>query len=228
MYKITLYDYNCNPIYDGVACLFVNELEEFEPLWLARERDEERKKRYLRSKEGELVTDYYSDNSELNIVQFDENVEILGETKYKFKEKTYTLFNTYRWPSVIYARRTEITLRYIQFKGKYFLIGKYKLVGVCSEDHIHGENGNGWCYCSTWGNPIHNKSINDEDFRIDEDGLHRYDWPKDKFSNDFIETYCWVTIGVFSEKDNFDIDEMDNLSDEMIEILIRDIPGEAG
>ena len=74
MYKITLYDYNCNPICDGTIYFFTEDIENFQKRWfrLLGDHDEERKERFLRSKAGEIVTDYYSDSPELNIVQQDD------------------------------------------------------------------------------------------------------------------------------------------------------------
>lgn len=80
MFKITLYDFNCNPICDGVVSFFTERLEDFEEGWMnSEEVEEDRKERYLRSKAGENVTDYYSDSPEFNIVQEDTEVQVLWE-----------------------------------------------------------------------------------------------------------------------------------------------------
>ena len=69
MYKITLYDYCCCPICDGTVSFFVDNLEDFEKNWkkCLGDRDKERVERFERSKNGEIVVDYYSDDEELNI-----------------------------------------------------------------------------------------------------------------------------------------------------------------
>lgn len=71
MYKITHYDYNCSPICDGTVSFFTEDIEAFQKKWFAMDRLEESlKEKFLRSKGGELVTDWYSsDDPELNIVQ---------------------------------------------------------------------------------------------------------------------------------------------------------------
>lgn len=45
---------------------------------------------------------------------------------------------------------------------------------------------------------------------------------------DDIETYCWVMIREFDKKEDFDLERMTELSDEMIQRLMIDIAGEAG
>lgn len=163
----------------------------------------------------------------MNIVQVDENAEILIEKDYVFRDRTYTLTNTYKCESVIYAKRADIEIRYIKFKNKYYFVGKYRLEGVCKEDYLRGKEGNGWTYCTTWGNTIHKKTYQCMEKWKDSDGLNREDWPRDKFLNDIIEMYYWLVLRVYSEKSELDIRELDNFTDEIIDILMRDIPGEA-
>ena len=87
MYKITLYDKNCSPICDRTTFWFVEDLEQFEKNWLPLQckYNVSTIEKYYRSKFGEVVTDYYSDNEELNIVQ-SVNCEILHITVSKGKE----------------------------------------------------------------------------------------------------------------------------------------------
>lgn len=229
MYKITLFDMNCDSVCSGVAEFFVDELKEFESSWLESKKVEDtRKNRYLESKKGKIVTDYYSNDGEYNIVQFDENAKIIGEKDYIFHDRTFILRNFYQFESLIYAKKSKITLRTIYFNRSFYLIGKYRLDGVCQKAKLLGYSADGWCPREAYGNPIHNISISKMDHWINEEGLKRYDWSKDKFSNDFIETYCWVTLGSSSEKDSFDINELDILSDELLGILMQDIPGDSG
>lgn len=229
MYKITLYDHNCSPICDGIACFFVEELETFEEHWMNCTRvDEDQKLRFIRSKSGEIVTDYYSDDPELNIVQYDENAEILFENSYLLYDRTYTLYNTYDWETVLYAGEGCFHIRYIKFKDCYYLIGKYKLLGVCTQHHLHENKNSGWTECDVYGNPIFEVEYHWRKRWIDGKGLIRNDWTKKKYLNDRVETYCWVTLACYSTRDEFDLNELEVLSDEMLSDLMRDIPGEAG
>ena len=80
MYKITLYDQNCCPIFDGTTFWFVEDLEEFEKKWIPLQSKGSVKvvERYYKSKFGEVVTDYHSNDESLNIVQ-EVNSELLQE-----------------------------------------------------------------------------------------------------------------------------------------------------
>lgn len=96
MYKITLYDQNCNPICDSTTFWFVENLEDFERNWLKAQKkiDAKTVERYYRSKFGEIVTDYYSDDPELNIVQ-QVDAEVLEEKEFSYKDKAVVLANVY-------------------------------------------------------------------------------------------------------------------------------------
>lgn len=67
MYKITLWDQNLDSFVSGVAVFFVEDLEIFERYRFPK-REGEDWNRYFKSKNGECVTDYYSDSPELDIV----------------------------------------------------------------------------------------------------------------------------------------------------------------
>ena len=71
MYKITLYDCNLPSCVSGVFSIYCDDIEKFEKDWIQLESDKERIERFRKSKQGEMVTDYYSDSPELNIVQRD-------------------------------------------------------------------------------------------------------------------------------------------------------------
>lgn len=225
MYKITLYDENCCPIFDGLAQFFVDRLEEFEIHWMEKSFvDEEKKMRFQRSKNGENVTDYYVDHPEYNIVQRDDGACVYWEKRFFYENQNFVTYNAYHCAMEIYAAYAEIAVRFIRFKTKYFLIGKYKLQGVCEKEKIWEEKGTGWNTCSVWGNPIHLIKRKKEESWTDKDGRKRYDYPKEHFAEDVMETYCWITLGEYEEE----LEEIEELSDEMIARLLRDIPGEAG
>ena len=93
MYKITLYDYCCNPICDGTESYFVDNLDDFENNWKPLVRSEDRIERYEKSKNGEIVTDYYSDDEELNIVQKDNNSKVIEEKEFEKSNFDIELYN---------------------------------------------------------------------------------------------------------------------------------------
>ena len=112
MYKITLYDQKCSPICDGTTFWFVEDLEKFEKNWIPLQCriGVEVVERYYRSKFGEVVTDYYSTDPSLNIVQSVE-CEILEEKVFEYKDKEVELINTYDFGSKILFDKLKIVLR---------------------------------------------------------------------------------------------------------------------
>ena len=162
MYKITLYDECCSPVCDGTAGFFTENLEEFERYWRPH-ADEEQFKRYERSKAGEIVTDYYGDDSELNIVQEDKNTEILFEKEISYKDKQFTLLNAYLWGTDVYAAETQIVFRGIKFKEQYFLIGRYKMNGVCQKKFLSTSD-SGYESITVWGNPVINCKVQEKQY----------------------------------------------------------------
>ena len=74
MYKITLFDANCPSCTSGVIRYFTDNIQEFKDRWEQLETDEKTKERFNKSLNGEVITDYYSNAPELNIVQKDEKL----------------------------------------------------------------------------------------------------------------------------------------------------------
>lgn len=226
MYKITLYDECCCPICDGTACFFTDDLEDFEKHWRPH-AEEEQLKRYNRSKAGEIVTDYYSESPELNIVQEDKNAEILFEKEVVFKDKLFTLLNTYRWEKEVYAADTNILFRGIKFQGECYLVGKYRMQGVCQKPLIYNEEDE-FETVKVWGNPIINCSVQFKaKWQKTDSGRDFLSYHKEDFAEDSLETYCWVTLGKYSEEELLS-GTIDLTSDTTLICLMRDIPGEAG
>lgn len=102
MYKITLYDYCCSPICDGTHWFLTENLEEFEKNWLPLQAKHSIDciNRYYKSKFGEIVTDYYSDNPELNIVQ-NVDFEIIDSKEYEYIDIDIELENTYSYETIV-------------------------------------------------------------------------------------------------------------------------------
>lgn len=112
MYKITLYDQNCNPICDGTIFWFVEDLGEFEEKWLPLQcrKNTDTIERYYRSKFGEIVTDYYCIDGSLNIVQ-KVDCEIIQERIFEYTDREVELINTYGYKSTILFDKLKLVLR---------------------------------------------------------------------------------------------------------------------
>ena len=129
LYKITLYDLTCHPICDGVTLFFTEDIEDFQKRWIKCGADKGRIERFLRSKSGELVTDWYSADPDLNIVQkdictiYDEKEFMLGNVYFKIK-------NAIGYPSWLHADKIELKFKWIKFKDNFYRIAKVKVKGL--------------------------------------------------------------------------------------------------
>lgn len=137
MYHIQLYDYNCSPICDGVIRFFTDDLASFERNWipLMKGEDDARVKRYVRSKAGEMVTDYYSDDPKLNIVQ-EKDVDIIAERTYTETDVTKIIYNVYRLSSTYHMDRITYHIRFIRNVSDDELLKLccYEIKGICYDD----------------------------------------------------------------------------------------------
>ena len=230
MYKITLYDHNCCPISDGTTFWFVEDLKEFEKKWLPLQAPHgvETIERYYRSKFGEIVTDYYSDDANLNIVQKIET-EIIEEKIFEYTDKEVELINAYGCDSTVLFNKLKIILRVLKCGDKHYLVGQYCGYGGCRVESLY----NRWYDTEVkysqmhfYGNPIAEYIQRD----INWDDLEKGDAYKDFYTNDRdfykheqIETFVWLPIKEVNPE--FKIKE---LCKEEFAILMRDIVGEAG
>lgn len=220
MYKITLYDYNCPSCTSGVAEFYTDNINKFQEEWFKLEDDKDRKERFLKSLNGEIITDYYSDSPELNIVQQDKHARILKTEKLCYRNKRFTLINGYDCTGDILVHDAKFSIRYICFQDKYIIVGKYKLTGVASMDKFI----RGYGRQRVYGNCVlKTKYHSYVDF---DKGVPLYDVNDiTNFKDDIIESICYIPVKWLD-----DLDEMQNyiLSQEDIIMLMRDILGEAG
>ena len=218
MYKITLYDFCCCPICDGTVSYFVDDLDDFEKNWKEQLKgdEKERVKRFERSKNGEIVTDYYSDSEELNIVQRDENSKIIEETEYEKNDFDIELFNAYNWSGEYYIFNLKYKLRKILFKGKYYIIAKYKITGISEYRWLlPKDDDDKFEDVSFYGNPVCKVIYNYGEI------LHSP--TPEPYRNDIIDSFVWHIV--WNRNDNPTLDE---LNEEELQYLLRDIIGEAG
>lgn len=137
MYQIQLYNRNCSPICDGTIRFFTDDIESFEKNWipLMEGKNDEKVKRYMKSKAGEIVTDYWSNNPELNIVQ-EKNVDLIAERSYTETDVTKTIFNIYGFPSIYHMDRITYHIRYIRniSDDELLKLCCYEIKGICYDD----------------------------------------------------------------------------------------------
>lgn len=223
MYKIELYDNNLCPIFDGTTNFFTEDIEEFQEKWFALEREDDEKERFLKSKAGEIVTDYYSDAPEHNIVQYD-NGKNYGKKHVKLEDTTFEATNAYGWMSKFHVKCWYICFQWIAFKNQYYRIASYIAEGVCMI--YRGKLMAVTCF----GNPVlinhivYNPCYS---YMVDEK-----DWPNPSYS-DFdenkLETICYLESKYFEDEKEL-LEDMENfrVTNEVLDQLFADVVGEAG
>lgn len=221
MYKITLYD-NCPPAFVSfTAEFFTDDLEQFEQDWFVLERDERRKERFLESKSGKIVTDHYSDDPELNIVQRDDDAKVLAEYTVIKQDVMIELINTYRYTQEIHVDHLQVVWRYILFHGKCHLIGRYHMQGVYALSWFD----DGYSVQNCYGNYVLKFGWQDE--------AKKRKRPTDEERNnpayykDYeITSICWINVCEYEDVPE-DLTEPEYGGEEY-DVLFRDILGEAG
>ena len=219
MYKITLFDYNCASCTSGTASFYVDDIDIFEEKWSKLERSPERIERFRRSKNGEVVTDYYSDDEELNIVQEDKNAEILHEKHLLYHNKRMSLVNAYWWEGLYNVRDLDIHIRYVKFKGEYIKMASFIAQGISTYSMFDGEKKFHRIMC--FGNPVLNMQIS-EDSPSTSKRLSDYD-------NDVVESFVFLPINEYKTLNQMQkYFDSKRLSTNERYRLLFDIPGDEG
>lgn len=220
MYKITLFDANLPGFISGTCEAYCDDINEFEKEWMKIVTNEDLISRFRKSKAGEIVTDYYSDNPDLNIVQFDKASETIYETNIMIEDFKFKVFNTYGCPMILYGRKADFMIRYVKFQGEYIKLAKFKLWGVCRNDYlINGK----YIAADCWGNPF--LKTEGKEFKNRSHDLEDF---KDKT----IESFVYYKLETFKTIEEMSKSYMSGrektLSRDDLQILLADIPGEAG
>lgn len=227
MYMITLFDMSSSPVSDRVARFFTDDIDYFERNWLPlcqKKGDLERIDRFLRSKAGECVTDYYTNFPWLNIVQKDQNAEILQEKLFVLNDVTFFATNAYGWQEQYHVDDWHCAFRWIRFRNYYFRIFSFKANGVCmlcDDGKIRDVS----CY----GNSV---LINSKKFIVEYDrGVPIIDHPLtyEDFAENYIETFCWQEDKHFkTEQDAVTDFQNFTITDDVLDRMFREVIGEAG
>lgn len=190
LYKIELFDESHwhPPFVSGTINIFCEDIEDFQTRWFRLEQDEEAKARFLRSKGGEIVTDYYTDDPELNIVQQD-FATIYAEKTVILHSVTFYVNEDY-CVNTFYARRLELWFRWIAFKGKYWRIAAFTADGPCVESILN----DGYRELECDGNPFFENTLRS----IARDRA-KY-WPRDYFSANRVVSIGFLATGSFRKK----------------------------
>lgn len=230
MYKITLYDNNCNPICDGTTFWFVENLEEFEKKWIPLQckYDIGTIERYYKSKNGEIITDYHSDNAELNIIQ-SIDCEILQEKIFEYTNKEIVIENLYGYETKILFDKLKIILRVQSCNDKYYLVGQYFGCGGKRVSTIYNRWYNKdvkYSQMHFFGNPIaeyKSRYVNWENLNKSDAYKDFYTNDKDFYKDETVETFVWLPIREVKKQYKINEPTIKELA-----LLLVDIVGEAG
>ena len=163
LYKVTLYDLTCHPIVDGTICFFTEDIEDFQKRWIKCGASEGRVERFLRSKAGELVTDYYfSDDSDLNIVQHDTCI-IYDEKEFTLGNIYFKIRNAIDYPSWLHADKVELKFKWIRFKETFYRVAKVKAEGL-TEYYLLKDGKYDFQIAECVGNPVMERLPSDKTF----------------------------------------------------------------
>lgn len=94
------------------------------------------------------MTDYYTDDEELNIVQEDKHAEIYFEKDVLLRDKEIELFNSYRWTERFRVHTLKIHMAYIRFQGMFLRLMSYRIEGIAMLEPIWGKYAAVHCYGS--------------------------------------------------------------------------------
>lgn len=230
VFKITLYDNNCSPICDGTMFCYVDNLEEFEKNWLPLQckQNVSTIERYYRSKLGEMVTDYYSDSPELNIVQ-QVDCDIFQEKELQYTNKEVVLKNAYDWETKILFAKLKVKLRVQRCEDEYYLVGQYFGYGGVRVEKIYNRWYNkevNYAQMHFFGNPVAKyvqRDINWDDWDKDDAYKDFYTNDKSFYKHESVETFVWLPIKKV-DKDY----RIKRLQKDDLRVLLSDIVGEAG
>ena len=248
MYKSTLNDCNRCPIAEGSALFFTEDIEEFQKRWFTLEPDEDKKSRFLRSKNGECVTDSFCSDASLNIVQQGTS-RIYVEQKFVLYDKEMNVQNFYGYTCVFYSKKLEITFRWICFQGEYYRIAKYLAAGICEiddglyrtvecrgncvlENNIPFKTKYRFIYADLRRQGLLDNYTDEELDDVKRFLDPRYTTPEeatlDAFRDNSVQSICYVTNKYFeTEKDLMADSSQFEVTDEVIDRLLCDIVGDA-
>lgn len=222
LYLLVFMDANGPGCSSGLTEVYVDNIEEFSKNYQRAEQDRERVSRFLRSKAGEIVTDHYSDDPELSIVQR-VDVSVIGQKRLSRDNATVILENGFGWKAEYFFRFVTLDVMWIVCNGSLIKLVKPIVRGGCEKnpfgdfpdkDHL-------WHRVEIHGNPFW---INEA-----EPGMPDWSATSDAFKNTRIESYVWQTAQVFENEEEVKKDIRKRwLTPEQLIRTFMDLPGDAG
>ena len=227
MYKITLYDMNRNPIADGTACFFTEDIDDFERRWTVLETDKDRIDRFLRSKEGEIISDFWLHGEEYNIVQEDNHAKIFYEKQFLLENVTFEAANFYDCKTKFHVNRWNCTFRWIRFKDEFIRIVSFTASGVCRWHNIFEDRLDA---VSCYGNLVLENIVKYSPCYNGQNPIEKLPDPSfEDFSGNSIATICWLESLYFKTQKSMETDWRNfRITKKVMNQMFANVVGECG
>ena len=235
MYRITFPSRNRRLIYDafddyeGTFDFYTDDIEDFQKRWLALEREDDIKEKFLRAKAGEQI----SDPRRQVAIQYDD-ASVLAEKKYIVENITFDVYDGYGRvlgrstdnSSKFHVDKWNIIFKWICFNNHYYRIASYTAKGVCFYCKITDK----WITVECKGNPVIENIVKYDfrykDFYMVEDTGEWFAPEFSAFAGNSLETVCFIESKYFNseQKVKEDIDQFE-VNEEIMSDLFWDVVG---
>ena len=218
IYLIQLFDYNCPSCTSGVTNVFVDDIDEFAENYSHAEENKDRVDKLMRSKSGEILTDYYSDDPKLNIVQ-KITIEDYGIKTVQQSECSVDLKNGYGWDSKYFFSKLVFEIRYIKWDNKIYKLMRPRAKGCCRKSLF--DDANMWHKVYVEGNRFWTYQ--------EEKDIPYQSFPKEFYNDVTLESFVWQLTDSFETEQEMTADRsLAWPTNDQIIRAMADLPGDAG
>ena len=200
-----------------LAAYYMEDASKLYDLWKSNEENEERMERMRYALRGEKIADLGLHYEEAPLVA-EVELQVGAKQDFSMERSWVVLHNTKGHESKYYVASLTAKIRWAVCEGKYLKLGSFVATGICKEN-TYGEGGFEQVTC--YGNPVlshYSSSIVPlvSDF-------------EDEFSREKITMLGYKVLTEFASVEEVNADlAKKRLTDEEVETLLHDIPGELG
>ena len=172
-------------------------------------------------KAGETFSGEDITSVETSLLHNDSDAKVLEQETFLLKNKMFRVHNFYNYESLVWAQDASLIYRKMLYKGKYYLIGQYRLMGACMDECLEKDY---WRPCTNLGSRI----LKMEKPSEADDKTRSKKRSREAFAGDTVETCSWIALRVSDEEAEIRFDMEYLLSDPVCDKLLHDIVGEVG
>lgn len=172
-------------------------------------------------KAGETFSGEDITSVETSLLHNDSDAKVLEQETFLLKNKMFRVHNFYNYESLVWAQDASLIYRKMLYKGKYYLIGQYRLMGACMDECLEKDY---WRPCTNLGSRI----LKMEQPSEADDKTRSKKCSREAFAGDTVETCSWIALRVSDEEAEIPFDMEYLLSDPVCDKLLHDIVGEVG